>query len=103
MKPFMQYKLVFANKAISSCFFYSFLIIDFNFLILVIIAQIFNSIVELIIALEISTKEANVEIEIETLTAKTKVRKYSIKFLFLLLDNPFWSISLIKYLCYNKK
>ena len=40
-------------------------------------AQIFNPIVELVIPLEISTKEAKAEMEIYTVTAKAKVRKGS--------------------------
>ena len=54
----MQYKVVFANNATSSCFFFFFLIIDLYFLVLTIIAQIFNPIAELIIPSEISIKEA---------------------------------------------
>ena len=73
----MQSKLVFANNAISLCFYFFFLIIDLYFLILAIITQIFNPIVELIIPLEISTKEAKAEIEIHKVTAKTKARKCS--------------------------
>ena len=59
------------------CFFFFFLILDLYLLILAIIAQIFNPIVELIIPLEISTKETKAEMEIHTVTAKTKVRKRS--------------------------
>ena len=40
----------------------------------------FNPIVELIILLELSTYEAKAEMKIHTATAKTKVRKYSMKF-----------------------
>ena len=77
IKTFMQSKLVFANNAISSCFFFFFLIIDLYFLILANIAQIFNPILKLIIPLEISTKEAKVQMEIHTVTAKTKVKECS--------------------------
>ena len=73
----MQFKLVFADNAISSWFFFFFLIIGFYFLILPIIAKIFNPILELIMPLEISTKEAKAEMEIDTINAKTKVRKFS--------------------------
>ena len=69
----MQSKLVFANNAISLCFFFFFLIIDLQFLILAIIVQIFNPVVELIIPLEISTKEAKAEMGIYTVTAKTNI------------------------------
>ena len=68
----MEYKLVFANNAISSFFFVFFLIIDSCFLILVIIVQIFNTIVELKMTLEISIKEAKEELVIHILTAKTR-------------------------------
>ena len=59
----MQSKLVFGYKAISSCFLISYLL---YFLILPIIAQIFNRIVELIITLEILTTEAKAEMEEHT-------------------------------------
>ena len=55
-------------------------------------AQIFNTIAELIILFEISTKEAKAEIEMHTVTAKTKIRRCSMQFrvvqtfLFLLLN-----------------
>ena len=51
-------------------FFFFFLIADLYFLILAIIAEIFNPIVDLTIPLEISIKEAKVEMEIYTVTAK---------------------------------
>ena len=60
----MQSKLVFANNAISLCFFFFFLIIDLYLLILAIIAQIFNPFVELIISLETSIKGAKAEMKI---------------------------------------
>ena len=43
-----------------------------------VIAQIFNSTVKLIILLEISTKEAKADMKMNTVTAKTKIRKSSI-------------------------
>ena len=57
--------------------FFFFLVIDLYFLVLAIIAQIFNPIVELFIPLEISTKEAKAEMKIHTVTAKTELRKCS--------------------------
>ena len=76
----MQSKLIFTNNAILSCFFF-FLIIDLYFLILAIIAKIFNPIVnpivELIIPLEMLIKEAKEEMKILIITSKTKVRKCS--------------------------
>ena len=80
-------------------FSFFFLIIDLQFLFPATIAQILNLIVEIIITLEISTKEAKAEMEIHRVTAKTKVRKCSMQFRFvqtLLLKNSFWSIYLIK-------
>ena len=73
----MESKFVFANDTISLRFFFFFLVIDLYFLILPVIAQIFNPIVELKIPLEILIKEAKAEMEIHTVTAKTKVRKCS--------------------------
>ena len=66
----MQFKLVFASSTILSCFIFFFLTIDLYFLILVIVAQIFNPIAGLIIHLGISTKEAKAEMEIHQVTAK---------------------------------
>ena len=80
-------------------FSFFFLIIDLQFLFPATIAQILNLIVEIIITLEISTKEAKAEMEIHRVTGKTKVRKCSMQFRFvqtLLLKNSFWSIYLIK-------
>ena len=68
----MLFNLYFANNTILPCFFFFVLIIDLYFLILANIAKVFNPIVELIISLEISTKEAKEEMEIHTVTAKTK-------------------------------
>ena len=73
----LKTKLVFANNAISSCFLLFFLIIDLYFLILAFIAQMFDPVVELIIPLEISTKEPKAEMVIHAETSKTKVRKHS--------------------------
>ena len=73
IESFMQSKLVFANNAISLFFFFFFLIIDLHFLVDAIIAQIFDSIVELIIPSQISIKEAKTEMEIHIVIAKAKV------------------------------
>ena len=80
-------------------FSFFFLITDLQFLFPATIAQILNLIVEIIITLETSTKEAKAEMEIHRVTTKTKVRKCSMQFRFvqtLLLKNSFWSIYLIK-------
>ena len=79
----MLFSLVFANNAIFSCFFFFFLIVD-SFLIInyflmpAAIAQIFNSITELVIPIGIPSKEAKAEIEIHPLIAEAKIRKFSI-------------------------
>ena len=54
--------MVFANNTILPCFVFLFLIIDLYFLIAAIIAQIFNSTVELEIPIGIPTKETEIEI-----------------------------------------
>ena len=57
------------------CFVFFFLIIGLYFLILAIIAQMLNPTIEVIILLEILTKEEKPEIEIHIVTVKTKVGK----------------------------
>ena len=52
------FNLAFANDTILSCFFFIFLIIDLYFLILAVIAYIFNPIAELAIPIGIPSKEA---------------------------------------------
>ena len=59
----MLFDLDFANSTILSCFFIFFLIIDLYFLIPAVLTQIFNPVAELVIPIEISTKEAKVVIE----------------------------------------
>ena len=53
----------FPNNTILSCFFLFFVIIDLYFLILAVIAQIFNPISELVIPIGIPMKEAKAETE----------------------------------------
>ena len=60
----MLFYLDFADNTILSCLFFFFLIIDLNFLIPAVIAQIFNPIVELVIPILIPSKESKPEIEI---------------------------------------
>ena len=55
--------LVLANSNIVLCFFVFFLIIDWYFLIVSVIAQIFNAITELVIPIQIPTKEAKADME----------------------------------------
>ena len=73
----MLLNLVFADNTSLSCFFFFFFIIDLYFLIPAVIAQIFNPIAEIVIPIEIPSKEADTKIEIHRVT---KIRKCSIKF-----------------------
>ena len=74
----MLFNLGFTNNTILLCFFFFFLIIDLYFLIDAVIAQIFNPIAELVIAIGIATKEAKVETEIQPVIVEPKIRKCSI-------------------------
>ena len=55
-----------------------FLIIELYFLFSAVIAQIFNPIAELVIRIEIPTKEAKAEIEIHPVIVEAKIKKCSI-------------------------
>ena len=68
----MLFNIDFAKNIISSCFVFFFLIIDLYFLTLAVTAQIFNPIADLIIPIEIPSKEAKAKIEIHPLTAEAK-------------------------------
>ena len=59
----------FPNNTILSCFFLFFVIIDLYFLILAVIAQIFNPISELVIPIGIPMKEAKAETETDPVIA----------------------------------
>ena len=61
IKNSMLFNLVFANKTILSIFFFFFLIIDLYFLVLTIIAYMFNPILEILIHIGISWKKAKAE------------------------------------------
>ena len=74
----MVFNLDFSKNTILSCFFFVFLIIELKFLIPATIAQIFNPIAELVIPVEIPSKEAKAEIQIHPVTVEAKIRKYSI-------------------------
>ena len=78
IKTSMLFNLDFASNTIWSCFFFFFLIIDLQFLILAVIAQIFNPIAELVIPIAISNKKAKIEIEIHPVIAEAKIWKLSI-------------------------
>ena len=62
IKTSMLFNLDFANNIIL-CVFLFFLFIDLYFLIPAVITQKFNAIAELVIPLEISTKETKAEVE----------------------------------------
>ena len=70
----MLFNLVFVNDTTWSCFFF-FLINDFYLLIPAVIAQIFDAIAELVIPIEISSKEEKTETEIHLVTVEFKNRK----------------------------
>ena len=74
----MLFKLDFANNTILSSFFLLFLIIDLYLLVAVIITQIFKSIVELTIPIEILTKEAKAEIEAHPVIVEIAISQCSI-------------------------
>ena len=76
IKTSMLINLNFPDNTILSCFF--FLILDLYGLIPAVIAQIFNAIVELVILIGISSKEAKAEIEIHPVIVGAKIRKCSI-------------------------
>ena len=76
IKTSMLFTLGLANKTNSSCFFYFFLNIDLYFLISAAIAQTFNPIAELVIPIELPSKKAKAEIEINPVIVEAKIRKY---------------------------
>ena len=74
----MLLNLDFANDTVFLCFFFFFLIIALNFLIPVVIAQIFNPIAELIIPIGIPTKKAKGEMETHPVIVEIAISKWSI-------------------------
>ena len=74
----MLFNLVLANNTVLSCSFFFFLINDLYFLIPAIIVQIFNPISEIVIPIEIPSKESKEEIKIHPVIAEAKIRKSSI-------------------------
>ena len=70
---------MFDNNTILTCYFF-FLIIDLYFLIPAIIAQVFNPAEELVMSIEIQTKEVTAEIETHPVTAEANVSvQYNLK------------------------
>ena len=87
----MVFNLGFAGNTMSSCFFYFFLIIDLNFLILAVITQIFIAAAELAIPTGIQIEETKTEIETHPVTVEAIISKCSAQFTMLqtfLLDVP---------------
>ena len=78
IKTSMLFNLDFASKTISSYLFFFFLIIDLYFLIPAAIAQIFNSIAEFLISMEITITDVKAETEIHSVIIEAKIRKCSI-------------------------
>ena len=72
-----MFHLVFANITILSRFFLFFLIIDLQFLIYAVVAQISNPTAEFVILAGTLSTEGNAEIETHLLTAKTKTKIFS--------------------------
>ena len=71
----MLFNSDFANNTTLSCFLFFFLIIESYILILVVIAQIFNPIAELVVPIGIPTKEAKGEMETHPVIVEDKIRK----------------------------
>ena len=78
IKTTMLFNLDFASNTISAYLFFFFLIIDLYFLIPAAIAQIFNSIAELLIPMEAAITEAKGETEIHSAIVEAKKRKCSV-------------------------
>ena len=74
----MIFNLGFANSTVLSRFFFFFLVIDLQFLIYAVIAQIFNPFVELVIPIGKPSKETNAESKIYPVIVEAKIRKSSI-------------------------
>ena len=71
----MVFNLDFANNTVPSCFCFFFLIIvDLYFSIPATVAKSFNPIVELVIPIGITMKEAKAEIEVHPVTEEAKIR-----------------------------
>ena len=72
IKTSMLFNLDFGSNNILSCFFFVFLIIDLQFLIIADIAQIINPIAELVIPVGIPSKEAKAATEIHPVIQNLK-------------------------------
>ena len=79
IKTSILFNLNFANNSILLCFYLFFLIFDSYFLIPTAIAQVFNSIAELVIPIGTPIKESKAEIGIHLVIAEAKIRKSGYK------------------------
>ena len=70
--------LDFVNDNILSCFLFYFLIIGLYILTPAVITQIFNPIAELVITIEIPTKETKAELETHPVTVQIHISKCSV-------------------------
>ena len=70
----MLFNLFFASNTILSCFFLFFLFIDVYFLILAVIANIFNLTAELAMPIEIPKKKVKAEIETRPVTVQYNLK-----------------------------
>ena len=89
--------LAFPSNIILSCLVLLFFIIDLYFLTPVVIAQLLNSTAELAIPIRTPTNQANLEIEIQPLTAEIKTKK-----MFAVIQSPenFSLLFTLKSLCF---
>ena len=78
IKTSVLLNLGFADNTIFSCILFFFLITDFYFLILPVIAQIFSPIAELVIPIGIPTKKTKAEKETHPEFEEDKKRKCSL-------------------------
>ena len=70
IKTSTVFNLSFSSNTILSCFFFFFFIIDLNFIIPAIMAQMFHLTAELVIPILISSNEANAETETQPVTVE---------------------------------
>ena len=80
----MLFSLEFANNTILWCFFFFVLIVDqiilnYCFLVLAVIAQIFTTIIELVTPIGISSEKAKKDIEIHPVTVGDKIGQHCLR------------------------
>ena len=74
----MLFNIDFTNNTILSCFFF-FLIIELYFLILAGLTKVFSFTAELVVPIEIPTKETKAEMEKNSVTVEIKIIQIVIK------------------------